>query len=211
MPENEEPRDVVSGAGFKGRRRKRLTDAMCKSRGASRQHPYGHQSKPIAIYCISCPETGKEYVGQSACVGHRWTAHQKAARRGESGALYADMRRFGFDGFKFEILYFCAGLAAANIAEGREIAFRACTEPGGYNRCAGGNFGSKGRHSIREAMRWAERGCRTPEEIAKWRANNGRKTRESWGTAWGKLGRPVAKTPAQRMRAYRLRKSGEQP
>lgn len=41
MPENEEPRDVVSGAGFKGRRRKRLTDAMCSMDPPAGQPPIG--------------------------------------------------------------------------------------------------------------------------------------------------------------------------
>lgn len=62
------------------------------------------------IYKIENTITGEVYVGQSKNIEKRWANHRsnyKAKNKVRKYALYRDMRYYGIDKFKFEVLEEC--------------------------------------------------------------------------------------------------------
>ena len=66
----------------------------------------------VGIYCITNLVNGKKYVGQSTNIENRWKMHQVAATRksfyGYDYPLYAALRKYGVESFKFEVLEECS-------------------------------------------------------------------------------------------------------
>ena len=91
------------------------------------------------IYLITCKETGKEYVGLTKRPAYsRWTGHISDVSREPNKELYQDMKRYGLECFKFEVLY-QAPLEMLSDLE-RTIIRERNTKEMGYNTSAGGSY-----------------------------------------------------------------------
>ena len=63
----------------------------------------------IGIYKITNTIDNKCYIGQSVDIKARWRSHKYEAQTGESQLpLYAALREYGIDAFKFEVLEKCS-------------------------------------------------------------------------------------------------------
>ena len=66
----------------------------------------------VGIYCITNLVNGKKYVGQSTNIENRWKIHLQQAREksfyGYNYPLYAALRKYGVESFKFEVLEECS-------------------------------------------------------------------------------------------------------
>lgn len=60
--------------------------------------------KQIGIYSITCTVNGKQYVGQSIDIDRRKNQHRHSE---QNPRLRADIEKYGWDAFKFEILEEC--------------------------------------------------------------------------------------------------------
>jgi len=93
------------------------------------------------IYRITNKKNGKVYVGQTKNTAeHRWRSHICCALRGDVDyPLYRAFRKYGVDGFIFEVLEECPD----NMLDEREIAWIAAlnsrVNQNGYNQTLGGN------------------------------------------------------------------------
>ena len=63
----------------------------------------------VGIYLITNTINDMKYVGQSLNIGGRWQEHLNQARRNKEkiSPLQMDLRKYGIENFKFEILQEC--------------------------------------------------------------------------------------------------------
>ena len=61
----------------------------------------------IGIYCITNLVNGKKYIGQSLNIEKRWKDHKSNYLNCKNSSLYAAIRKYGINNFKFEILEEC--------------------------------------------------------------------------------------------------------
>ena len=60
----------------------------------------------IGIYKITNTVTGQFYIGKSVDIKRRWTEH-KTPKASGNDSLHSDMRKYGIDNFKFEVIEEC--------------------------------------------------------------------------------------------------------
>lgn len=90
------------------------------------------------IYKITCLSNGKIYVGQTRDFQRRQKDYKLEHRTRNGYLFFADMRKYGFDDFKFEIIQRCR----IDLASKHEIFWIKklnSKAPNGYNISAGGN------------------------------------------------------------------------
>jgi group I intron endonuclease len=125
-------------------------------RAAMTRRLLGEASGPLAgIYVVTHRATGRRYVGQSLDIARRWAEH----RAGTSGSrrLTNALKKYGPDGFAFEIAESCA----PEELNDRELFYISafgfdCLSPQGYNLTYGGEgvtFTPEVRAKHREAVR----------------------------------------------------------
>lgn len=100
------------------------------------------KEKICGIYKITAKHNGKIYIGQSVDIYNRWKSHWKQVNRGDSDYLHNAMRKYGKDGFIFEIIEECS-LDVINEREKFWIKFYDSYNTG-YNLTLGGE-GIKGK------------------------------------------------------------------
>ena len=62
------------------------------------------KEKISGIYKITAKHNGKIYIGQSIDIYERWRGHWKQVNQGDSNYIHNAMRKYGKDGFIFEII-----------------------------------------------------------------------------------------------------------
>lgn len=126
------------------------------------------------VYQITNLVNGKRYIGiTSKTLARRKAQHVYEGRRGTRGKIYAAMRLYGVDLFRFRALKTCASV---DEAKAEEIRLIASWKPQ-YNIAAGGEgaFGHKMPRAIVERIAAKQRGRiahnrgigHTPEALAK--------------------------------------------
>lgn len=93
----------------------------------------------IGIYKFTNKLTGKSYIGQSRNIHKRYIQHKNRYKDGriENSYFHSMLRRFGFDGFEFEVLEECP-VDELNQKEIFYISKYNTQYPNGYNITAGG-------------------------------------------------------------------------
>ena len=66
------------------------------------------EEKISGIYKITAKHSGKVYIGQSIDIYNRWMGHWKQVNQGDSSYIHNVMRKYGKDGFIFEIVERCS-------------------------------------------------------------------------------------------------------
>lgn len=66
------------------------------------------KEKISGIYKITAKHNGKIYIGQSIDIYERWRGHWKQVNQGDSNYIHNAMRKYGKDGFIFEIIERCS-------------------------------------------------------------------------------------------------------
>lgn len=90
------------------------------------------------IYCITCEETGKKYIGQTTMsINTRLKAHIRKADLGTKGELYEDIRLYGCSSFSAHVIL-NGDLTYLNDLERMFIKRMKTYEPFGYNQLRGG-------------------------------------------------------------------------
>lgn len=97
-----------------------------------------HPVEPL-VYRITNSTNGKVYIG----VTHRpfeirMAGHLTKARNGSKTPIHAALRKYGVEGFSFEVIERVPALAELERAERRQIAAHNSMVPNGYNRTEGG-------------------------------------------------------------------------
>ncbi len=95
------------------------------------------------IYRYISP-SGKSYIGQTIRPGKRKHEHKKNAEEGEKGAFYNAIRKYGWDSFKYEVLFTTFEQdynVRQKILNEREIYYIGLYDSfnNGYNETIGGN------------------------------------------------------------------------
>jgi|GEM_PF-3593058 hypothetical protein len=120
----------------------------------------------FSVYEITNSADGSVYIGQSIKPWRHWRDHLRRARNGEDLPLYAAIRRYGEDCFRFEIRGTFDSRATASQMEVALIEQRRAEA---YNQIVRGHTDSdytpsvQRISSLREAMK-AMNASRTPEE-----------------------------------------------
>lgn len=106
------------------------------------------------IYLLINQDNGKLYIGQTTAIVpySRYWGHLDAARRGNNKPLYAAIRKYGEDAFKFETLASCDDQVSLDLAERYFIRIFNSLVPNGYNLKDGGNGGKSHPDSIKKAI-----------------------------------------------------------
>lgn len=99
------------------------------------------------IYIITNKVNGKIYVGRTGKgVRHRFNAHLRRARAGETTFLYNAIRKYGEDQFESKAICYCFDAESTVEAEMYLIkAYKANNRKIGYNMSEGGDGGEYGR------------------------------------------------------------------
>ena len=63
--------------------------------------------KISGIYKITAKHNGKVYIGQSIDIYNRWRGHWKQVQQGDSDYIHNAMRKYGKEGFSYEIIEQC--------------------------------------------------------------------------------------------------------
>jgi group I intron endonuclease len=96
------------------------------------------RAQPVELYVIENLLNGKKYVGLSKDAKWRWKTHLRATRGTRTSPLYAAIRKYGVESFKFTGLGSVDGYEAASKLEMRLIAGFGSKTPQGYNMTDGG-------------------------------------------------------------------------
>ena len=125
--------------------------------------PYGS-----VVYCAVNKANGKRYVGKSS----NWPAQRLEHKRTKLSTHFGRaIRKYGIDGFRWDILFANANDAALARAEAAFIALYGCRSEAGYNLTDGGE-GAPGRVHSEETKRKigdALMGRKNPETAARMR------------------------------------------
>jgi len=66
-------------------------------------------SKISGVYIITNTLNGMKYIGQSIDISRRWADHRRdATNKKKKSPLYWDMRVYGINNFRFEIIEVCS-------------------------------------------------------------------------------------------------------
>lgn len=100
------------------------------------------KEKISGIYKITAKHSGKIYIGQSNDIYARWKSHWKQVNSGDSSYIHNAMRKYGKDGFTYEIIEKCS----QNVINEREKYWIKYYDSynNGYNLTLGGE-GVKGK------------------------------------------------------------------
>lgn len=98
------------------------------------------------VYRFTCKTNGKVYVGKTVDLEQRLWKHRHAAKSRKNLPFYRAVRKYGWDGFSFEVVAELASVAEANELERRLIAETPRTLS--YNVALGGDGG----HTMSDAM-----------------------------------------------------------
>lgn len=95
------------------------------------------------IYLITNLVNGKCYVGQTVQLYplQRWAKHRDLSRKGDKRPLYHSIRKYGFENFKFEVLWHSFDKESLDLAENIFIQDKNAMTPNGYNLHEGGAWG----------------------------------------------------------------------
>lgn len=107
----------------------------------------------VGIYLITNTINGMKYVGQSLNIGGRWQEHLNQARRNKEkiSPLQMDLRKYGIENFKFEILQECLPQELDDL-EIFYIKQYNCLSSLGYNVLRGGAAGLEGENNTNAKM-----------------------------------------------------------
>lgn len=64
--------------------------------------------KISGVYKITAKHNGKVYIGQSIDIYNRWRGHWKQVQQGDSDYIHNAMRKYGKEGFNYEIIEQCS-------------------------------------------------------------------------------------------------------
>ena len=152
----------------------------------------------FTIYCITCIQTKKRYVGVTIkTLEERWLRHVRSVsyKSGGCPALVNAIRKYGPDSFRKIVLCVTSTWAKARTLEKSWIRKLSSQQPNGYNISPGGKYGPF--HPSTLAKMSARRLAWTPEQLNSWRqkfkASYTPEKRHQAG-----LKREAAKTPERR-------------
>lgn len=93
----------------------------------------------IGVYKFTNKYNRKVYIGKSKCIEKRLGQHKRNARKGVKGYFYNALRKYGIDGFDFEVLIECP-VENLNYWEKFYIKYY-CSNISeyGYNKTSGGD------------------------------------------------------------------------
>lgn len=108
------------------------------------------------IYKITNIRNGRCYIGQSIDIERRWMEHRTPKNRDLNTPLYNDIRLYGIQNFKFEVLEECP---AEKLNEMEQQYISKYKSTALYNRNDGGagNYGHAVSEATRRALRYAGR------------------------------------------------------
>lgn len=96
----------------------------------------------MLIYKATNTKNNKSYIGQTIhSLRHRKVQHKSRAKNGSKQPIHCAIRKYGFDSFSWEELYFCSNKKELDEAEIRLIASNNTFVPAGYNIAIGGASG----------------------------------------------------------------------
>lgn len=90
------------------------------------------------VYKLTHKVSNKGYIGIAKNPRKRWRRHISAARSGVKTAIGAAIRKYGSDGFRFEIIVEAVNFREAAAIERGLIASHRTLSPHGYNLSTGG-------------------------------------------------------------------------
>ena len=132
------------------------------------------EMRSFEVYRLRSKISGKSYIGfTQRGAEKRWFEHQCEARkkRSRQQLLYSAIRKYGADGFEFEVLYEASLREEAAKKEAFFIRELGTLVPLGYNMTSGGESGFKMSVEALEKLRQSTLGHPVSEETkAKLRA-----------------------------------------
>lgn len=91
------------------------------------------------VYKVSTSFSNKVYIGQSLDFKRMIEQHINSAKNGKKGELYDEMRKYGIENFKFEILEVCRNKLHSEVIKAQYIKeYDSCIN--GYNKKQGNNI-----------------------------------------------------------------------
>jgi hypothetical protein len=59
------------------------------------------------VYKVTCEDTGRIYIGKTVTPGKRWRQHVKDASNGSTSMFHEEIRRYGSNRFKVDVIASC--------------------------------------------------------------------------------------------------------
>jgi hypothetical protein len=113
------------------------------------------------VYLATNRVNGKKYVGQSrSCLHDRIRHHRHSAKYGSLLAFHCALRKYGFDGFIWEVLFESDRRELLDFVEISQIQELGTLSPAGYNLRPGGNAFSADCWEVAEFRERHSKACK---------------------------------------------------